>query len=95
MDETFASKLPQLIAISQYYTDINFLTIPFEIYELIKSQKKLKVATDGGAIPFNSKDHWDLSLLTKMERTILLTCLWTINHLGMIHYYLDQKYVLY
>ena len=37
--------------VSQYYTEINFLTTPQEVYELIKSPKRLTIATDGGAIP--------------------------------------------
>jgi hypothetical protein len=37
--------------ISQYYTEMNFLTVPIEIYELIKSTKRIQIATDGGAIP--------------------------------------------
>jgi hypothetical protein len=37
--------------ISQYYTQIDFLTVPFTIYELIKSTKRILIATDGGAIP--------------------------------------------
>jgi hypothetical protein len=38
--------------ITQYYTQIDFLSAPFEIYELIKSTKEIKIATDGGAIQF-------------------------------------------
>jgi hypothetical protein len=37
--------------ISQYYTQIEFLTAPIAIYELLKSTKKVLIATDGGAIP--------------------------------------------
>jgi hypothetical protein len=33
--------------ISQYYTQIEFLTAPIAIYELLKSTKKVLVATDG------------------------------------------------
>ena len=35
---------------TQYYTQINFDTAPITIYELLKSPKKLVIATDGGAI---------------------------------------------
>lgn len=37
--------------ITQCYTQIDFLVVPHEIYALIKSTKKMKIATDGGAIP--------------------------------------------
>jgi hypothetical protein len=37
--------------ISQYYTQIKFFIVPMKIYELFKSTKKVKIATDGGAIP--------------------------------------------
>jgi hypothetical protein len=38
--------------ISQYYTQIDFHTVPVKIYEHIKPIRKVYVATDGGAIPF-------------------------------------------
>jgi hypothetical protein len=37
--------------ISQYYTQIEFLSTPIEIYKLFKSTRKVLIATDGGAIP--------------------------------------------
>jgi hypothetical protein len=38
--------------IAQYYTWIEFLVVPYEIYEMLKSTRKVHIATDGGAIPF-------------------------------------------
>jgi hypothetical protein len=33
--------------ISQYYTQLEFLTVPIKIYELLKTTKKVLIATDG------------------------------------------------
>ena len=38
--------------VSQYYTEIDFLTAPITIYGLVKSTNKVNIATDGGAIQF-------------------------------------------
>jgi hypothetical protein len=38
--------------ISQYYTKIDFHTVPFKIYEHLKSIMKVFIPTGGGAIPF-------------------------------------------
>jgi hypothetical protein len=40
--------------ISQYYAQIDFLTIPIRIHELLKSTNKVHIAIDGGAIPLKS-----------------------------------------
>ncbi len=37
--------------VSQYYSQIEFLTVPMKIYELFKSTKRVLIATDGGSIP--------------------------------------------
>jgi hypothetical protein len=37
--------------ILQYYSQIEFYMVPLTLYELIKSTKKVLIATDGGAIP--------------------------------------------
>jgi hypothetical protein len=34
--------------ISQYYTQLEFLTVPIKIYELLESTKEVLIATDGG-----------------------------------------------
>ena len=51
--ETFTDYLmSQEEHISQYYTEIDFLTAPITIYGLVKSTNKVNIATDGGAIQF-------------------------------------------
>ena len=57
--------------VSQYYTDIKFLTAPYEIYELIKSPKRITLATDGGAIPLKGSLGF---VVANEDGTILLTC---------------------
>jgi hypothetical protein len=57
--------------ISQYYTQINFLTIPIKIYELQKLSNKVIIATDGGAIPLKGSLGF---VLADEEGSILLTC---------------------
>jgi hypothetical protein len=37
--------------VTQYYTQINFIMVPHKIYKLLKSTRKVLIATDGGAIP--------------------------------------------
>jgi hypothetical protein len=39
------------IHLTIYYTQMEFLTVPIKIYELLKSRKRVIIATDGGAIP--------------------------------------------
>jgi hypothetical protein len=70
--ETFMEYLmKQEEHITQYYTQIEFLSVPMEIYELIKSPKKIKIATDGGAIPLKGSLGF---VFADEEGTILLTC---------------------
>jgi hypothetical protein len=58
--------------ISQYYTQIEFLSTPIEIYELFKSTRKvLIIATDGGAIPMKGSIGF---VFADADGTILLTC---------------------
>jgi hypothetical protein len=57
--------------ISQYYTQIDFLTVPFTIYELIKSMKRILIATDGGAIPKKGSLGF---VFADEDGKILLTC---------------------
>jgi hypothetical protein len=71
-NETFMEYLmKQEEHISQYYTQIEFLTVPIEIYELLKSTKKVKIATDGGAIPFKELLGF---VFADEDGKILLTC---------------------
>jgi hypothetical protein len=57
--------------ISQYYTQIDFLVAPHEIYEIVKSTKKVHIATDGGAIPLKGSLGF---IFADEEGNILLTC---------------------
>jgi hypothetical protein len=57
--------------ISQYYTQIDFLTTPVTIYELFKSTNKVNIATDGGAIPLKGSLGF---VFADEEGTTLLTC---------------------
>ena len=57
--------------ISQYYTQIEFLSPPVTIYELLKSSNKVHIATDGGAIPLKGSLGF---VFADNEGTILLTC---------------------
>ena len=57
--------------ISQYYTQIEFHKTPYETYELFKSPKKIKIATDGGAIPFKGSLGF---VFANEEGIIILTC---------------------
>jgi hypothetical protein len=57
--------------ISQYYEQIEFLMVPMKIYELLKSTKKVLIATDGGAIPLKGSLGF---VFADEEGTILLTC---------------------
>jgi hypothetical protein len=57
--------------VSQYYAEINFLTTPFEVYELIKSPRKYTIATDGGAIPLKGSLGF---VVADEDGTILLSC---------------------
>jgi hypothetical protein len=63
--------MTQEVHTSQYYTEINFLTVPIEIYELIKSTKKIQIATDGGPIPLKGSLGF---VFADEDGTILLTC---------------------
>jgi hypothetical protein len=58
--------------VTQYYTQIDFIRVPHEIYELIKSTKKVLIATDGGAIP-SMKGSIGF-LIADEDGNILLTC---------------------
>jgi hypothetical protein len=69
--ETFMEYLmKQEEHITQYYTQIDFLSAPCEIYKQIKSTKKIQIATDGGAIPFRGSLGF---MFADEEGTILLT----------------------
>jgi len=57
--------------ISQYYTQIDFLTVPYKIYEILKATGKVNIATDGGAIPNKGSLGF---VFADAEGTILLTC---------------------
>jgi hypothetical protein len=57
--------------ISQYYTQIDFLSPPITIYELFKSTKKVNIATDGGAIPLKGSLGF---VSADKEGKILLMC---------------------
>ncbi|OEU19894.1 hypothetical protein FRACYDRAFT_235957 [Fragilariopsis cylindrus CCMP1102] len=57
--------------VSQYYAEINFLTTPFEVYELIKSPRKYNIATDGGAIPLKGSLGF---VVADEDGTVLLSC---------------------
>jgi hypothetical protein len=71
-NETFMEYLlSQEEHISQYYAQIEFLTVPMKIYELFKSTKKALIATDGGAIPLKGSIGF---VFANEDGTILLTC---------------------
>jgi hypothetical protein len=57
--------------ISQYYEQIEFLTVPMKIYELFKSTKRVLIATDGGAIPLKGSLGF---VFADEDGKILLTC---------------------
>jgi hypothetical protein len=57
--------------ISQYYTQLEFLTVPIKIYELLKTTKKVLIATDGGAIPMKGSIGF---VIADEDGNILLTC---------------------
>jgi hypothetical protein len=57
--------------ISQYYAQIEFHTVPMEIYDLFKSTKKVLIATDGGAIPLKGSLGF---VFADEDGNILLTC---------------------
>jgi hypothetical protein len=56
--------------ITQYYTQIDFIMVPHEIYELLKSTKKVLIATDGGAIPMKGSIGF---VIADEDGNILLT----------------------
>jgi hypothetical protein len=69
---TFLSTLMQQPEyISQYYTQIDFHTVPVKIYEHLKSIRKVFVATDGGAIPFKGSLGF---VIADDEGNIMATC---------------------
>jgi hypothetical protein len=57
--------------ITQYYTQVDFDTIPIKIYEMLKSPRKVLIATDGGAIPFKGSLGF---VIADEEGTILAKC---------------------
>jgi len=57
--------------ISQYYTHIEYHTVPYKIYEIIKSTKRIIIATDGGAIPKKGSIGF---VFADEDGNILLTC---------------------
>ena len=46
--------------VSQYYTQTEFHVVQYKIQELLKPTNKVKIATDGGAIPLKGSLIWDL-----------------------------------
>jgi hypothetical protein len=56
--------------ITQYYTHIDFLTVPHKIYELFRSTNKVNIATDGEAIPLKGSLGF---VFADEEGNILLT----------------------
>ena len=72
LPQSFIDTLMQQPAhISQYYTQIDFLTTPMKIYEHMKSPGKVFIATDGGAIPFKGSLGF---VIADDDATILATC---------------------
>ena len=72
LPQSFIDTLMQQPAhISQYYTQIDFLTTPMKIYEHMKSPGKVLIATDGGAIPFKGSLGF---VIADDDATILATC---------------------
>jgi hypothetical protein len=70
--ETFMEYLmTQEEHISQYYTQLDFLSAPVTIYKLLKSLNKVRIATDGGAVPMKRSIGF---VFADEEGTILLTC---------------------
>jgi hypothetical protein len=57
--------------ISQYYTQIDFLMVPYDIYKMFKLTNKVNIATDGGAIPLKGSLGF---VFADEEGNILLTC---------------------
>jgi hypothetical protein len=57
--------------ISQYYTHTDFHTVPFRIYEHLKSPRKALIATDGGAIQFKGSLGF---VIADNNASILVTC---------------------
>jgi hypothetical protein len=57
--------------ISQYYTQLEFLTVPIKKYELLKTTKKVLIATDGGAIPMKGSIGF---VIANEDGNILLMC---------------------
>jgi len=71
-DETFMEYLmKQEEHITQYYTEIDFLSVPIKIYQLLKTANKIHIATDGGAIPLKGSLGF---VFADENGTILLTC---------------------
>jgi hypothetical protein len=57
--------------ISQYYTQIEFLSAPVTIYKLLKSTQKVHEVTDGGVIPLKGSIGF---VFAHEDGNILLTC---------------------
>ena len=57
--------------ISQYYTQIDFHTVPIRIYEHLKSFRKAHIATDGGAVQFKGSLGF---VIADEDANILATC---------------------
>jgi hypothetical protein len=73
--ETPATFMEYLMAqeehIKQYYTQIEFLSVPSKIYKILQSSNKIHIATDGGAIPLKGSIGF---VFADEDGTILLTC---------------------
>jgi hypothetical protein len=71
-NETFREFLhSQKEHMTQYYTQIEFLTVPIRIYKLLKSTHKVHIATDGGAIQLKGSLGF---VFADTEGNILLSC---------------------
>jgi hypothetical protein len=57
--------------VTQHYTQIDFIRVPHGIYDLLKSKKKVLIATDGGAIPMKGSIGF---VIADEDGNILLTC---------------------
>ena len=57
--------------VSKYYTQREFHVVQYKILEIFKSTNKVKIATDGGAIPLKGSLGF---VISDEDGTILLTC---------------------
>ena len=57
--------------ISQYFTQVDFHTVPFQTYEYLKSSRRVLIATDGGAVPLKGSLGF---VVADDDANILATC---------------------